>query len=213
MITSKDRNLTKAHVRYLESRIIERAIEADRATLTNGTNPASQDLLPEADTSDMEFFLAQIEVVLPVIGIDLLRPKPKLRPVADGNSPAKVPADDGLIKLILSSKKHGYSAQAVAGDNEITVMVGSTALAEPPHSSNSYSDLRNELIDVGKLLKDPEDKRHLRFVTDVTFRSPSAAASVINGRNSNGRTEWIVEQMGMTLKDYQSEQLLNNDGK
>jgi len=39
VIVSKDENLTKSHVRYLESRLIKMAQDARRANLTNDTAP------------------------------------------------------------------------------------------------------------------------------------------------------------------------------
>jgi hypothetical protein len=72
IITSKDQNITKGHGKYLESRLIEIAKEAGRAKLANGTAPEYGGL-PEADLDDMEFFLEQIRVVLPVQGLDFLR--------------------------------------------------------------------------------------------------------------------------------------------
>ena len=47
-ITSKDQNLTKAHARFLESRLIELAKRANKAILTNGTSPGPNSL-PESD--------------------------------------------------------------------------------------------------------------------------------------------------------------------
>ena len=55
IITSKDMNLTKGHVRYLESRLISLIGQEGRAQLTNKSEPEF-DLLPEADISDMEFY-------------------------------------------------------------------------------------------------------------------------------------------------------------
>lgn len=57
--TSKDENLTKAHIRYLEGRLIDLAKLAGRASLTNSQSSTSK--LPESDRSDMEIFLAKIE--------------------------------------------------------------------------------------------------------------------------------------------------------
>ena len=48
VVISKDENLTKAHGRYLESRLIEMARAADRASLANGTSPEANPL-PEPD--------------------------------------------------------------------------------------------------------------------------------------------------------------------
>lgn len=207
VVTSKDRNLTKAHVRYLEGRLIERAKEADRATLANGTEPEIKGLLPEADTSDMEYFLSQIEVVLPVIGIDILRPKPHQAVSRSTEMTAELEKQSDTIELILSVKKHGYEAHALERDGELTVLEGSTALAEPKHATNNYAPLREQLKESGVLKLKEGAPEFLVFCEDFTFKSPSAAASVVNGRNSNGRTDWTIKKTGKTLKEHQDAQL------
>ena len=53
--TAKDDNLTKAHVQYLESRLISMVKEADRANLANGNLHGAKGL-PEADESDICHF-------------------------------------------------------------------------------------------------------------------------------------------------------------
>lgn len=68
VITSKDTNLTKSHGRYLESRLISLAAQAGRVTLENGTAPPVRGL-PEADRSDMDYFVSQLQIVLPVLGV------------------------------------------------------------------------------------------------------------------------------------------------
>jgi hypothetical protein len=68
VVTSKDANLTKGHIKYLESRLINIAQQGGRCELLNGTDPG-YDNLPEADRSDMAFFLAQIQNLLPVAWI------------------------------------------------------------------------------------------------------------------------------------------------
>ena len=74
---SKDENLTKSHGRYLESRIIALTRDAGRASLANGSSP-SENPLPEADVSDMEYFLEQVQVVFPVLGMAFLQPVPSV---------------------------------------------------------------------------------------------------------------------------------------
>lgn len=51
---SKDENLTKAHLRYLEGRLIELARGAGRALVMNGQSSGAK--LPESDREDMEVF-------------------------------------------------------------------------------------------------------------------------------------------------------------
>ena len=72
VFVSKDENLTKAHVRYLENRLLQEAKSVGRYSLenTNSSNPK----LPESDREDMEVYLSRIRQVLPVLGSDLLSP-------------------------------------------------------------------------------------------------------------------------------------------
>jgi hypothetical protein len=54
-VLSKDENLTKAHIRFLEGLLIDQANKAGRALVRNGQ--ASGSKLPESDRADMEIFL------------------------------------------------------------------------------------------------------------------------------------------------------------
>ena len=65
---TKDENLTKAHIRYLEGRLIDIAKIADRLKVMN--NQSSGAKLPESDREDMEVFLGKMLQVLPVLGIE-----------------------------------------------------------------------------------------------------------------------------------------------
>ena len=76
-VTSKDQNLTKSHGRYLESRVIQMAHEAGRATVINGTAPPLPPL-PEPDVADMEYFLDQVQMMFPVLSFGFLQPKPSV---------------------------------------------------------------------------------------------------------------------------------------
>jgi hypothetical protein len=79
VVTTSDEALTKGHVRYLEARLIELSKTANRVALDNGQEPAAdRRRLPEADKANMEAFLANLKVILPVIGLDLLKPRPKV---------------------------------------------------------------------------------------------------------------------------------------
>ena len=69
VFVSKDENLTKAHVRYLESELLQAAAQVGRFTLEQ--NQAGGSRLPESDREDMEVFLSRIRQLLPVLGSDL----------------------------------------------------------------------------------------------------------------------------------------------
>src|SRR5208283_4439283 len=189
IVTSKDQNLTKAHVRYLESRIVEIIRDADRANLANGNEPSSK-LLPESDVADMEYFLAQMQMVLPGVG-------------------ANSPRVTGL-ELALISKKHNIEARAVEQDGEVTVLKGSKATARSDFVQNSYRALRDTLIQDGRL-KPTSDPGVLEFVSDVQFPSPSAAAAVVFNRNSNGRMDWKLSSTSKTLFYFKDAQLTESE--
>lgn len=72
MFVSKDENLTKAHVRYLESRLLVEAAAINRVTLEQ--NQAGGSRHPESDREDMEVFLDRIRQLLPVLESDILAP-------------------------------------------------------------------------------------------------------------------------------------------
>jgi hypothetical protein len=68
LILSKDENLTKSHIRFLESRIIADVQSAGRFVLDNPNHPEPPPL-PEADQADMEQFLEQLRILLPVLAV------------------------------------------------------------------------------------------------------------------------------------------------
>lgn len=196
LVTSKDANLTKAHVRYLEGRLVELAKAAGRAAVANGTDPALKQL-PESDVADMEYFLTQLQLALPAIGVNVFRPKVAV-PLPAGAGESQSPI------LSLDAKKHGVKAQAIEHDGEFTVLAGAIA-TQTSFSSNQYDNLRAQLVEDGSFVTDSDGQ--LKLIQDTTFASPSAAAAVLLNRNSNGRTEWKVKDTGQTLKDWQDQKL------
>lgn len=202
LITSKDVNLTKAHVRYLESRLVQIISAGGRAQIVNGNEPPSGSL-PEADLSDMEFFLLQIQILLPTVGMEFLRAKPSLLSSGATSSSSTLSSDSTPIQsprvlLTLNHSSSGVAARAYYEDGEIVVLEGSTGTGMI-FKVNQYAPLRQQLLEEGKLEKLPDGG--IRFLADVVFRSPSAAAAVLNNRNSSGPREWRLEN-GQTFGEW-----------
>lgn len=206
IITSKDANITKAHGRYLESRMVELAKAAGRATLANGNEPNPK-LLPESDVADMEFFLSQLQIILPVVGFDFLREQPSSTSKSIPLSPPP-PATRSAPLLSLRSKRYNVVASAMELDGEFFVLAGSEASTKSDSSTNQYRSVRQLLIESDTLKRGADPEKFI-FAQDVSFRSPSEAASIILNRNSNGRTEWRIYDTGQTLKDWQDSQIEN----
>lgn len=200
LVTSKDQNLTKAHVKYLESMLIRNAAEVGRCTLTNGT-AHDYGSLPEADRADMASFVDQIRMVLPVLGLDFLRsaaPRPAASGAAQGAEP-----ESPVFRLELP--KHGLVARGREYDGEFFVLKGSSARSEWNGINGGYKTLFNQLCNDGVLVADGDGRR--LFTQDRAFSSPSAAAAVVCGRSANGRVEWRVEATGETYADRQDREV------
>ncbi len=206
VVTSKDQNLTKAHVRYLESRLIAIAAESGRIRLVNNTAP-DLPLLPEADRSDMEVFIEQLRVVLPVLGLDVLKEAATSRP-GESDVPSSGSDQTPVSPVFeLISKKHNLRAEAREIDGEFVILAGSQAQASwIGVSLAGYQSMHQRLNDEGVLV--PDDVGHLRFVRDYAFTKPSAAAAVVLGRSANGRKEWCVAGTRKTYADWQEDRIV-----
>ncbi len=164
----------------------------------NGTSPAGQRRrLPEADLANMEQFLANLKIILPVVGLDLLKPQP--RAVAQVNTPVEQRTVSD-VKFEIRHKS-GIYANAVEEDGEFIVLEGSRALTDQGYVMQSYAALKQNLVSTGVLV--PAQDGRLTFAKPYSFSSPSAAAAVVLDRNSNGRTEWKVKGSKQTYHDWQ----------
>lgn len=203
VLTSKDANVTKAHARYLEARLIGAAADAKRATVINGTSPTPIHL-PEADISDMEYYLSQVHIVLPVLGITEFRPTRVASATAVPSDGELTVADRTSPTFRFEIPRHGIVASAQEIDGEFTVLEGSTARADwaGTHKRPGYQQQHAALLGDGTLRAEVDGLA--RFTQDVVFSSPSAAAAVVAGRSANGRTSWIDSSSGINFGEWQS---------
>lgn len=196
-ITSNDANLTKAHALYLESRMIRRAKDANRAHVANSQAPDRRHTLSRADRSDMEVFLANVFVILPLLGVDAFRPRPQVSAVP---STAPLNPDESPVFSI------SHSGTPIARGQEIDgqFVVAQDSKARIWHGAvTAYQGLQEQLTKSGVLT--PHDATYLLFTQDTEFKSPSAAAAVVSGRNANGRTEWARTDRPGTYASWQDE--------
>lgn len=202
VLTSKDANLTKAHARYLESRFIMIGLQANRALLTNSTAP-SPIVLPEADVSDMENFIEQARIILPVLGINIFRSTQIAERVP--NAAAQQATDFEASPIFeMRLKKDGIVATSQEVDGEFIVLEGSKVRRTWTGVHDGYRSLREKLEHDGTIAS-ADDERAMVFTHDQVFASPSAAAAVVAGRSANGRIEWKVRGTGMTYGAWQTQ--------
>lgn len=181
--TSKDENLNKAHVQYIESKLIEFAQQAKRCVLENANEP-SPPSLSEADSADAQGFLEEMMLCFPVLGVGVFHHSATVQ---------------GSAKLVYLSSK-GIKAEGMETLNGFVVRKGSAAMQDEVPSCHTYiKELRKILIANGVLKRSGS---HYQFTQDYTFSSPSTAAGVVQGRAANGRVDWKSKD-GKTLKELQ----------
>jgi hypothetical protein len=202
LIVSKDENLTKAHGRYLEARIMALIRAAARAVLVNGTEPDFKGL-PEPEIADMEGFLSEIEVLLPVLGFDVLR-----RAAESGD------ADDGqgVGEPVFTFTEAGTQARAKEAGGEFVVLAGSLARVKETRTIHDGAKTqRRQFVEDGVFQK-TQDGEHYAFTRDVAFSSPSGAAAVVYGGNVSGPAYWKREGDGLSYKDWRQQALAQAQG-
>ncbi|WP_371156992.1 GIY-YIG nuclease family protein [Jannaschia sp. 2305UL9-9] len=201
ILTTAADNLHKAHVRYLEARLVQLARVAGNADLDNGNDPVPASLT-EAQRANMEEFLDTLQMVLPALGVDLL--------ATARRTPAKTPPPETPI-FTLRSAKGGVACSARLDGSRLVVLEGSQGRVEwVTHGGqdHGYKALRARLLDDGVLR---QSESHAIFTQDYAFNSPSAAAAVCTGRAANGRLEWRTETTNKTLADWEADQLKDLD--
>lgn len=181
--TSKDENLNKAHVQFIESRLITFAAHAKRCVLDNGNKPALPSL-SEADAADAEGFLLEMLLCFPVLGLSVFS--------------AAAPPPKGAKLLQITAK--GIKAEGMESADGFIVRSGSGAVhSERPSCPEQIKHMRAALIANGVLKPAGED---YAFAQDYIFSSPSTAAAVVQGGSANGRVAWKTKD-GKTLKEMQ----------
>ena len=181
--TSKDENLNKAHVQYLEARLVALASQNKRCVLDNGNVPALPSM-SEADAADAEGFLTEVLLCLPVLGITVFT--------------GVAPSVQSAASLYINAK--GVTAEGSETADGFLVRAGSTVVRDETPSCHTYlKQLRATLLENGVTR---ETDQGFAFTQDYLFASPSTAAGVILARASNGRTEWRTAD-GTTLKQLQ----------
>ena len=182
--TSKDQSLNKAHVLYLEARLVKLAAEAKRCELDNTNAPPQMPALSDADTADAELYLADMLLCLPVVGVSFFE-KPQ-GPTGKSR------------ELFLSAK--GIQARGYEGPGGFVVRSGSQAVKNEVASIHTFlSDLRKALLKQN-IFEDTGTAYQL--AQDYIFTSPSTAAGVLLGRSANGRALW-KDADSRSLKEIQ----------
>jgi predicted GIY-YIG superfamily endonuclease len=211
MVISQDENLTKSHIRYLEKRLIERAKQ--NGTRLKNANEGYETTLPEAEQSDMEYLIEQLSLVLPLLGLDFLKPLPPPK------TQVKLPqnADDAevvntAVTFELSYLNGQVSATAYEANGEFIVEQGAII-------RNMRAPTYDVKVKVGEryLQRYAAQYQHtqptghtdecLLLQQPVAFKSPSGAAKFVCGASVNGNLLWKLKDTQQTYGEWRQKQL------
>ncbi len=188
---SKDDNLNKAHIKYLENRLHEIATSANRYELINNQRP-TQSSISESDKAEMEEFLANILTLVSTLGYNAFEQ------IRQADTKVQHDAEEDLFYITATRGANGIGKTTSEG----FVVFENSQVADPV--TNSYpkamQKLRDTLISEGVIIK-KKDKMIIK--QDYLFSSSSSAAMIIMGRSANGLTEWKMKS-GKTLQDFET---------
>ena len=190
---SKDENLNKAHIKYLESRLFEIANMASRYEVQNSNIPTKSSI-SESDKAEMEEFIEYIKILINTMGFKVFEPLIK-QELSNSNNDEK---------LYINATR-GASAKGKRTSDGFVVFRDSEIATDTVKSyrEKGLNKLRDELIE-NEIIVKVEDK--LVFKSDYLFSSPSAAAMVIMGRSANGLLEW-KDSSGKALRDIEKQEI------
>lgn len=202
IFVSKDELLTKTQIKYLEARLVQLAKEAKTAEIDNGTSP-SLPRLHEADISDMEYFLEQIKLILPIMGFKFLTPSIIKNNEQELNNQTTPNESKTQQKYLI--KTRALHAEMIETDQGYVVLKGSEAKKNLSNSiTDTYRKLRKRLIETNILVEKSNESGKLTFSEDTIFNSTSAAANMVLGRNASGPKVWVTEG-DLTYKEVQEQ--------
>lgn len=206
LFTSKDENLTKSHVKYLEARLIEHAKEVGRVQLQNANTPA-RPRLPKADQVDMEGFLAPLVTLSGALGFRFLESARASGARVSQNTTQQDESTSGTDspEELFCFKRGGYcSATGYPTDDGFLVLAGAVGpIAQREYARASRKRRLDELV-AEKAVR--VEGYSFELTRNVEFASPSTAAEFISGASINGRKDWRLPN-GQSLAEWEADGL------
>lgn len=202
MVTTAGDALHKAHVKYLESRLVELALDAGQIRLENGNAPPRSSL-NEAATANMESFLSTLQMVLPAIRVDVLASA--TRPIKDASD-----APPGATAFVMKNPKRGFfgTVDLIGGEFVLRKGARMRPFSEIPASVERQRIKRHALIDAGKIsVKEGFDE----LLEPLAFNSPSGVSDFVLGTTTSGPKELRHPETGRTYAEWEADQLKGTD--
>jgi hypothetical protein len=203
IFTSKDENLTKAHIKYLESTLVNLSKQADRYQLENGNTPPESSL-PRADRDAMEEFVENARMVLGILGYSILEPILKVKNTDEITSQSNGAGNNLDPLRELTFTVNNLIAQGAVTDEGFVLKKGSQLSKTNTDSiPGKLLNIKSRLL-TERLLEDDGEK--LIATEDILLSSPSYAAAIVAGTSRSGPQSWKAAN-GKTMKQIEDASL------
>ena len=189
VFVSKDENLNKAHIKYLENRLFEIAKKVNRYNLDNSNIP-TRSSISESDKAEMEEFIENIKLLTNTLGYKIFEEL-----IHENQT-----IEEQINNTFYIRAARGANAQGQVTNEGFVVLKNSEISDSVTTSLNqSIVNFRQKLINEGKVIN---NNNKFIFTEDYLFSSPSTAAAIVMGRSANGLTEWKLSD-GRILKSVE----------
>lgn len=189
VLTSKDDYLTKTQIQYIESKLIKLASDCGQVEMDNNNIPQLPNI-SEVDEAEVSAFLESILLLIKALGYNFFQPLYA--------SPQK-DSETSVIFEMINNKTSAHGKMEIRNGKYVLLKNSVLVKKELPSASDWVKNNRKRLKDKG--LFDDRDDRTYSLNADTEFRSPSGAASVVVGGNTNGLRAWKFN--GQTLAEYE----------
>lgn len=197
VLTSSSGSLNKAHIKSLESMILKDLEKANSAKIKNQNKSLSLPHLARHDQISVQRYFNNFKLILRSLGYKFFDAKAAL---GFENDSSKNPTILNYSNPIFELKSVGIHAFGRMLGDSFVVSKGSTLRHLPDGTHSFFVD---QLVSAN-LLEPTEGMIHL-FLRDVSFTSPSIAASVITGTTRSGWSNWKVISTGITMRAWKDE--------
>ncbi|MDX0491536.1 DUF4357 domain-containing protein [Sinorhizobium medicae] len=199
IFTSKDDNLTRAHVKWLELKLwsILRG-NSGKVVVANANKPTSSNL-PRADIATMQTYLGNMIYVLEALGYDLfsVQERTSTSPAKQGDPAVLEPPSLSLELYATLPKRPDDRAYLQYAHGAYVLLTGSKINMKTTESlPANVKKLRDQLVEDGGLLPRGD---HLELTRDIPFSKPSPASALVKGRSSTGYSDWLRQADGVPL--------------
>jgi len=181
---SKDSNLNKAHIKYLENQFYGIAKECDRYSIDNSNTPTKSSV-SEAEQAELEEFIYNAKILVNALGHKTFEKYSENQTENQNNNPIftvsagtgkayGMPTSDGFV-LLKGSSIHKSAAESL-----------NNGIKKKVEQSRASGEIKDDVLQNDKL-----------------FSSSSSAAAFAAGYSISGPQQWKTEK-GETLKSFET---------